>query len=73
MTVRELIVQLLAQPQDAEVVLNMDLNELANSLTPSQVRTAQAIPIPYSDNTLWQGLSPIDEPEDAKEIVVIES
>jgi len=43
MTVRELIVQLMAQPQDADVVVNAGKNELANGMPAKVVRLAKTI------------------------------
>ena len=43
MTVRELIVQLMAQPQDAEVIVNAGKNELANGRPVKFVRFTPTI------------------------------
>ena len=81
MTVRELIVQLMAQPQDAEVVLNVGRNERANGKTPKRVEVTEAFSCDRADGIrrmdwVWREFyEGIDDDFESivEEIVVIES
>jgi ribosome maturation protein Sdo1 len=75
MTVKELIQKLNAMPQDMEVVVNLNVNEMANGKTATVVEVEEVTKHKWQSDGMWiKNYFPendLDEDEELKSVVNI--